>query len=206
MSNTLNISGRIYTGLMIAVALVAYGVPFTALASIQKRIFLTSPTSTITAWTVPSDFNNYDNTIEAIGGGGGGSRAQVNTTSATGGGGGAYAQITNLNLSGLTTITVKIGAGGPAAATDNTNGTAGLDTFFNRTSGSANTCADTVSVCAKGGLGGNKGVGIPAQTVPGGFGGSATTSVGSTRYQGGSGGGSGNADYTGTGGGGAAVG
>jgi len=39
-------------------------------------------------------------------------------------------------------ITVQIGAAGAAEAVQS-NGTAGGDTFFNRTGGSANTCADT---------------------------------------------------------------
>src|SRR5271166_5504468 len=115
MPNTLNISKGIYTGLTIAAALIAYVIPLTASASIQKRIFLTSPTTTVTAWTVPSDFNNRDNTIEIIGGGAGGAQGLTGSRNASGGGGGAYAEITNLNLSATTSIIVKIGAGGPGS-------------------------------------------------------------------------------------------
>lgn len=72
---------KIYAGLTIAALFCAYSFPFIASASVRKVIVLTSGTS----WTVPGDWNNYDNKIEAIGGGGGGSNS-----GGGGGGGGAY--------------------------------------------------------------------------------------------------------------------
>jgi hypothetical protein len=101
-------------------------------------------------FTVPSNWNSSNNTIEVIGGGGGGFGNGVTGTQAAGGGGGAYAIKNNLALTRGASITVGVGAGGPGGPSGN-NGTDGGDTFFNRTAGGSNTCADTTSVCAKGG-------------------------------------------------------
>ena len=153
-----------------------------------KAVFITSGTT----WTVPDDWTN-SNIIEVIGGGGSGRNA-ASTAQGGGGGGGAYAGISNITtLTRGGSVTVQIGQGGAAPA-DNTNGNAGTDTFFNRTVGSADTCADTVSVCAKGGSGG---------TTSGGAGGLASGSVGTTKYGGGAGGTIGS---SGSGGGGGAAG
>jgi len=51
-----------------------------------------------TSWTVPADWNNASNTVEAIGGGGGGEGLGVGNNGG-GGGGGEYRKITNFSRS-----------------------------------------------------------------------------------------------------------
>jgi len=156
-----------------------------------KVIFLTSGTT----WTVPSDWNSSNNSIETIGGGAGGAQG----TSASGGhggaggGGGAYSEISNLALTPGASITISIGSGGSAGVASGANPTAGGDTYFNGTS-----CTGA-SVCAKGGSAptGN-GVYI------GGVGGAASSGVGGTKYSGGAGGSALSNKPEGGGGGGAA--
>jgi len=52
------------------------------------RGYLTASPGSLLTWTVPADWNNSNNTIEAIGGGGGGAWGDVNW-SGPGGGAGA---------------------------------------------------------------------------------------------------------------------
>lgn len=129
-----------------------------------SRVYLTNGTS----WTVPSDWNSSNNSIEVIGGGAGGVSGGSNDPG-PGGGGGAYSKITNLALTPGANISYSIGAGG---ATDQSGG----DTYFN----GANCAAS--SVCAKGGA---VGAGI---NTPGGVGGAAASGVGTVKYSGGNGG------------------
>ncbi|QQG37862.1 MAG: hypothetical protein HYS26_04540 [Candidatus Kaiserbacteria bacterium] len=156
-------------------------------------VYLTDTTAK--TWQVPSDWGNASNTIEVIGGGGGGVRDGTADGDHGGGGGGAYSKVSNLSLTPGGNVTFQVGAGGAGGATNGSNGSAGTDTFFNRTSGSANTCADTVSVCAKAGNG-------AVYLTGSGAGGLASASVGSTKYNGGTGGYISN-NYAGQGGGGA---
>lgn len=165
------------------------GAMVTTGATNVRRVVDVLTTTGTQSWTVPGDWNNYDNKIEVIGGGGGGDSA-VGTGNG-GGGGGAYAFIKNLSLTPGASVTYRVGTGGSA----DTNGG---DTFFNRTSGSANTCSDTVSVCADrgdagvnatGGSGGSVASGKPASC--------------SGCYAGGSGGGGDTTGDTAGGGGGA---
>src|SRR3954465_10706214 len=84
---------------------------------VHAQIFLTSGTS----WTVPSDWSNSNNTIEAIGAGGGGGGGFLDNSGsggegAGGGGAGAYSKATNVTLSPGSTVTVAIGAGGGGGA------------------------------------------------------------------------------------------
>lgn len=130
-------------------------------------IFLTS--TSVTSWTVPSDWNSSNNSVSVIGGGGGG---KTNIGSA--GGGGAYSSKTNITLTPGASVTYQVGAGGSG-----TTGGTGEDTYFN---GSGTTCA-TQSVCAKGGGG------AVGNTSPG-AGGAAASGVGTTKYSGGAGAGS----------------
>ncbi len=143
------------------------------------RVYLTSGSS----WTVPSDWNSSQNTVEVIGGGGGAGNGQVGVSYPASGGGGGYSKISNVTLTPGASITYQVGSGGTAPATQNTNGGAGGDTFFNRTAGSAGTCADTVSVCAKGASAAV--VGVPPTH---GQGGAAASGVGTVKYSGGNGG------------------
>lgn len=135
-------------------------------------IYLTSGSS----WTVPSDWNSSNNTIEIIGAGANGAVGGVappvgppyGGAGGVGGGGGAYAKTSNLPLTPGSTVTIQVGSG---------------DTYVNGTS-----CAGA-SACAKGASGSS--------------GGSAASSVGTTKYSGGNGGTGGNSGpYSGDGGGG----
>lgn len=172
---------------------------------VQKTVFLTTGTS----WTVPSDWNSSQNTVEVIGGGGGGGPGGSGFNGylgmgGAGGGGGAYA-IASANLTPGSTVSYRIGAGGVAglwAQGAGTTGGAGGDTYFNGSS-----CTGS-SVCARGGGGGiygtpptNQGwvnpAENPANIAPGG-----TVGAG-TGYTGGNGGLDGGS-WAGGGGGGAA--
>jgi hypothetical protein len=143
------------------------------------QVFIISGTS----WTVPVDWNAANNSVETIGAGGGGQTADI-SYAGSGGGGGAYSKITNLSLTGGDTIALQIGGGGLPGA-------AGGDTWFNGTS--LNSC----SVGAAGGGAGNDNAG--------GAGGASTSSIGPTKFSGGSGAAVGGSDaWAGAGGGGAA--
>ncbi|WP_127077260.1 RHS repeat-associated core domain-containing protein [Rhodomicrobium lacus] len=140
-------------------------------------------------FTVPSDWNNADNSIEVIGGGGGaaggGKNANGYASPSGGGGGGAYAKVRNLILRPGDRAYYGVGAGG--AAGPNTDfASAGGDTWFN---GSANGLPTSTSLgaLAPGGYGGNasyKNVGFNA----GGVGGQASAAIGHVTYSGGDGG------------------
>lgn len=152
-----------------------------------KVVFITSSG----AWALPADFSSLVS-IEGIGGGAGGRPGYINAffqqAAAPGGGGGAYAKITALSgLSANATVYVQVGAGGGSNA-------AGGDTWFNKTSNAAPT-STADGILAKAGS-------APASNTAGGLGGSATASIGDTKFAGGNGG-----NVTGaltTGGGGAA--
>lgn len=163
--------------------LIAYFIPSSAFAITcgagtdigggQCRVFLTSGTS----WTVPGDWNNSSNTIEAIGAGGNGYGYIL--CNAGGGGGGAYALTTNTTLSG--TVSYQVGTAG---------GTTGSGT-----SPTANTWfKDGSTLVAAGGA-------TPSGLTSGGTGGTTANSVGTTLYQGGTGGSSQNNVGNGGGGG-----
>lgn len=154
------------------------------------NVFLTSGTS----YSVPSDWNNSDNSIEVIGGGGGGGG---NTNGDGGGGGGAYSRSLNLALTPGSTVTYAVGAGGSAGSVGNDGG-AGGDTYFcNSTSNCSSISGSAVIIGAKGGGGGGS-AGV------GGSGGASGSGVGSTKYSGGNGGSGNTTDVFGGGGGGAA--
>lgn len=159
------------------------------------QIFLTNGTT----WTVPSDWNSSNNTIEVIGGGGGGSGGSSPSVDegAGGGGGGAYSKVSNVSLPSGATVSYQIGFGGSGGNVGSVGSTGG-DSYFN---GSGSTCS-AQSVCAKGGAGGGISSGYAAAS--GGAGGAAASGLGSVRYSGGAGGGSGATSNGGGGGGGAA--
>jgi len=146
---------------------------FGSVVGTQCRGYLTSGSQ----WTVPSDWNSSNNTIEVIGGGGSGdSEPGQSTEERSAGGGGAYSKTVDLSLMPGSSITYQVGSGG--ASVTNSNGNAGGDTLFN---GSGTTCdaTQTNEVCAEGGGGGTKSAG--------GSGGAASSGVGSTKYSGGTG-------------------
>jgi hypothetical protein len=174
----------------------------------QAQIFLTSGTS----WTVPSDWNNTNNSIEVIGGGGGGGPGYSDASGSGGEGGGAggaggYSKIINATLAAGTTVTVAIGGAGtggtsPGAGLAGSNGTAGGDTYLCSSTSSCTSITDSsVIVGAKGGAGGNSGA--PSVVGAGGAGGASASGIGTTRFNGGTGGtGGGTASAAGGGGGG----
>jgi len=137
-------------------------------------IFLTT-TGTGNSWTVPADWNNASNTIEAIGAGGTG---DCNNDWGGAGGGGAYAIANNVTLTPGGSVSYNIGAG---------TGTV-VDTMFNTTTtllakaganatggdvvalgGSASSCYPTTGAFS----GGNGGIEIGSSYGNGGGGGAA---------------------------------
>ena len=145
--------------------------------STQKAYLLTTGTS----WTVPSDWNNSNNTIHMIGAGGGGANSALsgnNRAAGGGGGGGGYTVLNNQSLTPSASVPYTIGT---SAAN-----TAGGNTTFNTTNiaggGSRGTATTTPS--SSGGVGGTG-------TYAGGTGGAG--SFGTTASQGYGGGGGGGA-------------
>jgi len=147
--------------------------PYAPDAPVTKTVTLTSGS----AWVVPADWNNANNTIETYGAGGGGGGANGGRTVAgNGGAGGAFSRISNLALTPGNNITFAIGAPGPAGVNGGANGGDGGDTWFNGASLAAS------SVGAKGGQGGITGGGTAA------LGGAAASGVGTLKKSGGNGG------------------
>jgi hypothetical protein len=138
------------------------------------------------SWTVPADWNNADNSIEAIGGGGGGAGGIDRSSGGGGGGGGEYRKLANLVFTPGTQVPFKIGAGGIGGAAS-INGSAGGDTEFN-----------PPALIARGGKGG-----VSATPGAGGAGGTGGTG-GAASFNGGAGGSSGQSGVSGGGGGGGA--
>lgn len=66
-------------------------------------------------WTVPSNWNSANNTIEVVGPGGSGATSAA--VAGGGGGGGAYAKVTNQTYTPGGTVSFQIGTGGSATAT-----------------------------------------------------------------------------------------
>ncbi len=126
-------------------------------------IFLTDTGAT--SWSVPSDWNNSNNTIEVIGAGARGANADF------GGGGGAYSKSTNVTLTPGGSVGINVGAGSSGA-----DGVDGEDTYLcNSTSNCASIGGTAVVVGAKGG----------SYTGPGG---ASASGVGDVKYSGGAGG------------------
>ncbi|MDE1925298.1 MAG: hypothetical protein KGH79_03935 [Patescibacteria group bacterium] len=137
------------------------------------RGYLTSGTS----WTVPSDWNSSNNTIEVIGGGGGGASATA-ATSGRAGGGGAYSKATNVSLTPGASVAYVVGTAGTAGSGSGGSGGTGGDTYFcNSTSNCASISGTAVQAGAKGGGGGT--------TATAGAGGSSASGVGGTKFSGG---------------------
>jgi hypothetical protein len=137
-----------------------------------QTIFLTSGTS----WTVPSDWNSSNNTIEVIGGGGGGGGGS--SAEGDGGAGGGYSIKSNVTLTPGASVTYAVGAAG--AAGTNTAGGNGGDTYFcTGTSNCASIAGTAVVVGAKGGGGGH----IDGTTLA--TAGAAASGFGDTKFSGG---------------------
>ena len=158
--------------------------------------------TTGTSWTVPSDWNNSNNTIHLFGGGGGGvgpyptSGNSFYSTGGAGGGGGGYT-VTSYN-SGTpgATVTYQIGAGGagvrgtgPSGVSVTANGANGGNTIWNAAATAYGGLGGIVyqatypsNSYSSGGLGGSG-------TFTGGRGGGCITGYANTFYLGGGGGG-----------------
>ncbi len=153
-------------------------------------------------WTVPTDWNNMNNSIECLGAGAGGTGARTdNNVGGSGGGGGAYAKSVNLNLTPGASVSYTVGAGsvaGTAAVGDTSNAAAGGDTWFNSASFPA-----TGDAC--GARGASAHVGKAAGTA-GQAASSYSTGPGAVTRSGGDGGSGGGAGVAAGGGGGGAAG
>lgn len=104
--------------------------------------------------------------IEAVGGGGGGGAAQGRTTAANqtaaaaaGGGGGAYAKV-RLDMNGVSSLSVTIGAGGSGGAASSTVGNAGDPGGETSVSNGA-----TKLITCPGGSGGNGAIQLPFNSL-----------------------------------------
>ncbi|HVV15164.1 MAG TPA: hypothetical protein VHD55_02065, partial [Candidatus Paceibacterota bacterium] len=151
-----------------------------------------------TSWTVPSDWNSSNNSIEVIGGGGKGGDGTGSATarSGGGGGGGAYSAVSNVSLTLNTPVAYQIGSAGVGG----TN--AGNTYFCNFNTACASITDSSVVAGAEGGRNGTNA--STAGSVPGGAGGLASNGRGTTKYDGGTGGASEAGAGAGGGGGGAA--
>lgn len=132
-----------------------------ATTPLTKVVFLTSGTS----WTVPSDWNSANNTIECIGGGGGGGGNDGTDNGGGGGGGGEYREVSDTAYTSGNSITIQIGAGGGGSNTTGANGTA---SFIENNSNASNVCN------ANPGGGGGYPTTDPASGGAGGTGGTGT--------------------------------
>jgi alpha-tubulin suppressor-like RCC1 family protein len=123
-------------------------------------------------WTVPSDWNNSNNSIECIGAGGSTNYSNVGFgyLGGAGAGGGAYSRISNFSLTPGATIHYNVGSTSSSGSTSNT--------WFSTTSSSPVSTSE--GVMAK--SGGNDISGLSIGT-----GGSAASSIGTTKFNGGSG-------------------
>lgn len=147
---------------------------------------VTITATTTTSWTVPTDWNNSQNSVKVIGGGGGGWTTAAGGGGNGGGGGGAYAESNNLVLTPDDSITIQVGdMGAPSAS--------GTDSWFN-----GSTCL-LATACARAGGGATSATGA----LGGGAGGGDTSNYGTSTFAGGNGGTGNSAADTAGGGGGA---
>jgi hypothetical protein len=78
------------------------------------QTILSTTSTALQTYTVPSDWNDASNTIEGIGPGGSGSVRQSASIGGNGGGGGSYAKRTNVDLTAGSTVYYMLPAGGSA--------------------------------------------------------------------------------------------
>jgi hypothetical protein len=156
----------------------------------QTAYLLTSGTT----WTVPSDWNNTNNTIHMIGAGGGGATSAVsgnNRAAGGGGGGGGYTVVTNFSSTPSSSINYAIGSGGTATIT--AGSTTWNSSAYTAGGGGAGTATTTPTSAGgaggtgtfAGGTGGAGGFGTAANT---GYGGGAGGGAGGPNGVGGAGG------------------
>ena len=87
-------------------------------------------TSGTTSWPVPAVLQSglLKAHVTVIGGGGGGARRSVSPGAGGGGGGGVAEEM--IDLTGVTTVTVTVGAGGAGGLADGNSGVAGASSSF----------------------------------------------------------------------------
>lgn len=161
------------------------------------------PTTTLslvsgTTWAVPNDWCELGSSIIAFGAGAGGARAPSSSTSGPGGGGGAFSYVSEIGLTFGSTVYINVGAAGAGGTSATPTGTAGGDTWLNKTVNSAPTLP-TDGVLAKGGSA------VAAASSTGALGGAAASGVGALKKTGGKGGNTFSNANQGAGGGGAAA-
>ena len=146
-------------------------------------IVLDSTTSS--TFTVPTDWNNTNNTIHLFGGGGGGAGSRATRAGGGGGGGGGYTKLLNQTLIPGASITYQAGSGGGAGSAAG-NGTAGGTTSWNSGASTAGGGGGGSATTAPSSTGGTAGVG---STFNGGVGGAGSLTTGALTGVGGGGGG-----------------
>lgn len=133
------------------------------------------------SWTVPSDWNSSNNTIEAYGNG---SDAGGNVRG--GGGGGAYSKSVNVALTPGSTVAYSVAHAGIVLEAGNDSGDA---YFCNSTNDCASATDTNVVVSAKGGSGSTNGSNLDSLGGAGGqASGGVATGSGAVKYSGGKGG------------------
>lgn len=126
---------------------------------------------------IPGDWS-ATNSFEAIGGGAGGNNGLSQTNNGAGGGGGAYAKSTNVTIT-AGSFFFNVGIGGQGSQTDGGFGAAGGDTWVNFNNTNSAPASTAAGVLAKGATIHNGSPGDP------GLGGLASTSIGTTKFNGG---------------------
>lgn len=158
--------------------------------------------NTVQYWTVPSDFNRGNNTVQAIGSGGGAGCAGYPNGACGGGGGGGWARIKNAPLSPGSSAPFMCQAGGVGAyAITTAPGYPGMPSWM-RTDGSTSPPTNYTNG-VQGGEGGGGATGV--NTVAGGFAGGTggAANIGTETFLGGAGGAAGGSGGLAAGGGGA---
>jgi hypothetical protein len=158
------------------------------------KVYLITDTST-SFWQVPSNWNNYNNTIHMIGAGGGGAGglSTTNNWNGGGGGGGGYTKLLNF-VTPYSLIPIAVGTGGLGGSAGS-NGSTGAATTIGYNWYSANGGGGGTTGTASATAGGAGGVGA---TYTGGRGGGVA--IGSTTQGRGGAGGGGSAGPNGNGG------
>lgn len=147
-------------------------------------------TAVITAsgtYTIPSDWNNADYKIEALGAGGTGGTSVSNTNGGVGGGGGEYAQLNSHSFTPGDVLTINIPAGGADSTATGTTVTVGGVTLLlanngqnggSNTAGGAGGTGGTGDILYDGGAGGAAGVNNIAAAGAGGGGSAGSNGIG----------------------------
>lgn len=147
---------------------------------LKGRVVITSSQS----WSVPMamQMGYIRPKVTVIGGGGGGARSSTGTGPAGGGGGGMTSAI--VDLSGVTSVAVTVGAAGAGGATDPSVGGNGGNSVFLGLTASGGTGGTNTSTASAGGIGSGGDINVSL-----GFGQVALRNSANTGFIGGSGGG-----------------